>query len=290
MHAMRRFLVIAAVLATANGCRKEAPEATPTEPWPAPGASAGEAPPGEAAPKEPSAGPAPARPKTPYRLEAGSLVHVTLPAKEAKPTGTFRVVRGSVHVDLVELSRSTATVEVDLSSVLMHAEREEAEREVTLRARHWLNLGASQPDAEIERRRFGRFVVTSIESLSAEAPYLGRRLPKDTGPDPSGAGGEVAGERRRVTATVTGELEVNGFRVQRSTVVHLDFHYPAPATAGLAPLRVAISSAKPLLVPLAEHEIQPRDAHGRLEAAELDVLGRTVGRTAQLTFQLNAVP
>lgn len=288
---MRLFPVLLALAGTCSGCEEDPAPAAPTEPWPA---AAGSAAPGttEVAPAAaasaataPAAGNTESRPLRTYRIQPGSILQVTLPAKEARPAGTFRIVRGTLELDLLDLGRSRGTVEVDLGSVLMQGENERLERQYTAQARDWLNLGASRPDAELERSRFARFVVSGIAELSHEAPHLGRRLPPaDTQDDDSG------GERRRVTARVDGELEANGFRVERSAAVQLDFHYEAPATPGLPPTEIRASSRSPLSIPLAEHEIEPRDTHGRLVAADLDLLGRLVGRKARVAFQLVAVP
>ena len=59
---------------------------------------------------------------------------------------------------------------------------------------------------------------------------------------------------------------------------------------GVAATEIHLSSRAPVSIPLAEHEIQPRDAHGRLVSADLDLLGRLVGRNARVAFQLVAVP
>lgn len=279
------FLLLAC-LATAFGCREkttssDAPSSDragteePTEPWPAPAAL-----PEPAAENDDST-------RRPYRVQSGSVVRVSLPAKEEKPTGTFRIVRGLLEIDLVHLARSRGTIEVDLGSLLMDGDSTREERLYTTQARNWLNLGASRPDAAIEQLRFARFVVTSLDQLSHAAPHLGHRLPPE--PDPSRPD-DGDGERRRISLDVTGELELNGLRVQRRARAQLEFHYPAAATAGLPPTRVRLSSLKPLVIPLAEHEIQPRDAHGRLIAAELDLLGRVIGRSAQVSYQIVAAP
>lgn len=272
---------------TALGCRKETPSndspasdaaeaREPTEPWPAPAALSSE-------PTDPGDDSV----RRPYHVQPGSVVRVSLPAKEAKPTGTFRIVRGLLEIDLVHLERSRGTIEVDLGSLLMDGDSTREERHYTTQARNWLNLGASRPDAAIERVRFARFVVTSLQRLSHPAPHLGHRLPPEPDPNHPDA---ASGERRRVTLDVTGELELNGLRVQRQARVQLAFHYPAAATAGLPPTRVRLSSREPLVIPLAEHEIQPRDAHGRLVATDLDLLGRVVGRNAQVSYQIVAAP
>lgn len=285
-HTRSRWVIsLLASLLLLTACRKEKEEEQPTEPWPAPAAQSAEEPPSAPSTNE---GEAPSGPRTSYRFVEGSLLQVSLPAKEAKPTGTFRIVRGTLEVDLVDLQRTRGTLEVDLGSVLMDAPKHEAERDYTTQARQWLNLGASRTDSELERARFARFVIGSIDGLSHPAPHLGRRLPPERAAQDAPEANE--GERRRVTGTAHGELELNGLRVRRSASVVVDFHYPAKATAGFPPTRITVSSARPVSVPLAEHEIQPRDAHGRLLSAELDRLGRVVGRTALVTFQLAAVP
>ncbi len=289
MQRTMRLLAALALLVASSGCKEPPEPPQPTEPWPAPPVSAPAAP--SAAPSSTAAEEAPPeepRPLRTYRIQPGSMMQVTLPAKEAKPTGTFRIVRGQVELDLLELRRSRGIIEIDLGSVLMQGDNERQERERTSRARDWLNLGASRPDAELERSRFARFVVSGIEELSHEAPHLGRRLPPLAPESP--ASDSPGGERRRVTAKVTGALEVNGFRVQRSAAVQLDFHYDVPATPGLPPSEIQLSSRAPVSIPLADHEIQPRDTHGRLVSADLELMGRLVGRSARVAFQLVAVP
>jgi hypothetical protein len=208
---------------------------------------------------------------------------VQLPAKEAKPSGVFRSVQGSVDVDLRELSNTRGSLEIDLSSLVMQGDAA-AEGDYTPRAKNWLNIGNSRPEAELARARTARFTLTSVTSASAPAAHLGRRIPL---PEDSES---AATERRRVSLTALGQLEVNGLRTTREARLDVDFDYASAAAATLSPLRIAVRTARPMPVPLAEHAIEPRDAHGRLVASDLALLGRVVGTTAQLEVRLLALP
>jgi hypothetical protein len=241
----------------------------PTAPWAAPQPSASTG--------KPAAG------TNRYRIEPTSVVEVKLPAKEARPSGTFTGVRGSFEVDLRELSNTRGALEVDLDSIVLQ-NATDAASDYTRQAKNWLNLGDSRPPADVARVRTARFTLTSIVSSSASAPHLGRVVPV---PHDSHT---FAAERRRITATALGQLEINGLRTTREARLELDFDYASAATAALPPLSIAVRTARPIPVPLAEHAIEPRDAQGRLIAGDLALLGRVIGTTAQVEVELVARP
>ncbi len=258
------------LLVACKGKPEEDALPAPTAPWAAPPPSS------QAGTKSPS--------RVTYRIDPSSEIRVQLPAKEAKPSGVFRSVHGSLDVDLQELSSTRGALEIDLASLVMQSNEAAAEDDYTQRAKNWLNIGGSRSDAELARARTARFTLTSVTSASAPTAHQGRRipLPKDS---------ELAAtERRRVSLTALGQLEVNGLRATREARLDVDFDYANEASASLRPSRIFVRTTRPIPVALAEHAIEPRDAQGRLVASDLALLGRVVGTTAQIEVQLLALP
>lgn len=255
-------------------CRKEEPPAPtqPTEPWPA----------------HESKSDAPTERWAHYVVSDGE-VRFELKAKRATPRGVIPLVRGSLRVDLNDLQRLAGTIEVDLGSLRIEEGQTEAERNNTARALGWLNLGTSRPEAERDRRRWAKFTLTRVLRVSAERPYEAR-VAKVTDAAAPGAG--AAAEVRVVDATVQGQLVVNDFRVEKTVVVTAEFVYDGAAEPGEPPRAVVVSTRKPMGVPLAEHDIKPRDALGNLQARENHLLGDYVGResavSATLRFRLES--
>jgi hypothetical protein len=254
-------------------CKEKAEEdarPAPTAPW------AAQPPSSQAGTKSPS--------RVTYRVDTGSEIRVQLPAKEAKPSGVFRSMQGSLDVDLHDLTSTRGALVIDLASLVMEGNGAAAENDSTQRAKNWLNLGDSRSEAELTRARTARFTLTSITSASAPAAHQGRRIPL---PEDSES---TAIERRRVSLTALGQLEVNGLRTTREARLDVDFDYANAATGELRPLRISVRTTRPIPVPLAEHAIEPRDTQGRLVASDLALLGRVVGTTAQIEVHLLALP
>jgi hypothetical protein len=190
---MRRLLVVVAVLALAACSKKHDKSAAPAHsaPWrahPAPSA---------------------ARPSLTvrYTIQPQGRASFTLKAKKAAPSGTLRVARGELQVDLLDLTKTRGTVSMDLASVLMNADADAGDaEEPTRQARNWLDVGDNVPEAARARRRWATFRIESIEHATADAAYEGRRVKaSELSPDggataesaDAGEGGAAPGEIRR---------------------------------------------------------------------------------------------
>jgi hypothetical protein len=245
---------LAALGALALACRKEEPpKPKRTEPWPAPAHS------GSAAPQ--AATSAPVR----YAIASESRVSFELPAREAKPKGAARLVRGEITLYPAELARTSAVVEVDLGSIVIDSEDGTSQDKLnTERALSWLNIGSSRPEAERERLRWAKFELTSLEDLWSSSVQAGKRMP----------------------VTAAGRLSLNGFRVPARAA--LEFFASDESDGSGAPRELSIRTRQPFVVSLSSHDIQPRDSHGVLLAQELKLLGTRVGDKARVTLELKA--
>jgi hypothetical protein len=247
--------------------RAQPPPPERTEPWPAPATSSRGAPAGH---------------HTRYVIEPRANVRFELPAREATPSGVFRVARGELEVDLAALARSRGFIEIDVASVQLEAEQRELALGYTEQALSWLDVGASRPEAARERLRWARFTLRSIQTTSAQAAWEGVRV------DAGLADTATPGEERAVTLRAVGDFELHGYRVERSLEVRVTFTYPSPAAPSATPVGLAIETREPFDVELAVHAIEPRDPQGRLVAADLKLLGGHVGRAAGVRAQVTA--
>jgi hypothetical protein len=191
-------------------------------------------------------------------------------------------VRGTLVVDLLNLKRTRGNLDVDLASIVMQGDPDASAPEVTSRAHDWLDVGASRPEALRERMRWARFTVLRIERASADAAHAGKpsALP-DAAPGPGG-------EAREVDVVAAGELELHAHRVERTVSLRVTFVYAGSASAERDPERIVVRTTRPVTIALRTHDIQPRDPHGALVAAELGWLGKRVGREARVELDVVA--
>lgn len=283
---MRRLLLVAAAVALA-ACSKhdKSPAPAHTAPWharPAPSA---------------------ARPSlvVRYTIDPRGSASFTLKAKKATPRGTLRVARGTLQVDLLDLTKTRGTVSMDLGSVLMDADAgvDAGDQDPTDQAKNWLDVGDNVPEAERARQRWATFHIESIDHATADAAYEGRRAkPSALSPDggavaetpDAGDGGAAPPEIRSVDLTATGRLFVHGFEAHHSVRLRALFEFAGKAGPGARPERIVIRSLHPLALPLAAYGIKPRDSAGIFVSEGMKLLGVSVGREALISLDLSAVP
>jgi hypothetical protein len=248
--------------------KSEPPPPERTEPWPAqPVASVARG----------------AEHRVKLRIDDRCDLRLELPAREATPRGNLQVARGTLELNLLDLEQSRGTIEVDVGSIVMDQEVDGSADTWDAEARAWLDVGANRPEAERERQRWAKYEITSISELSATAAHEGKRVPAAEAPDAA-----PAAEQRLVSATLTGQFSLHGFRLERSLRVRAFFSYAAAAVRGAVPSALRVELAKPLAVSLAAHDIQPRDATGVLVAQKTKWLGVRVGREARVNGWLSA--
>lgn len=198
----------------------------------------------------------------------GSRVHFRTAGKTPK-TGSIGVVRGGLTVALSEPERTRGTLEADLTTLVVEDGNGSIDDAASLEARRWIGVGEQLPDVERNARRWARFAVKA-------ATIKARRRQRRSGGAAGGASTAPPGERW--VLTLSGELTVNAVRVEREVNVEL-----ALAADGL---RAHLETQGGLALGPREHHVQPRDALGRLLAAELtrasDVLGKLVRVEAEL--------
>lgn len=246
---LARVLPSLGLLLALVACRKQEDEPHRTEPWLAhPSASAVT----EAA-----------APLT-LRFTPESRVRFKLVGKKAQVSGSAPVSEGTLLLDPVDLTRSRASLLVDLNA--LSVEEGEAPDGAPARetALSWLELG---PDVAADKRaqfRFARFELTAIEGWS------GRPL-------------SVYGHKKSATERVTavGTLLLHGFRAPVRTDVVLSLSGSGQVQ------QVSIHSGSVLVLPLAPHDIGARGPNGVLDAVlsarARDALGSAVRLEADLT-------
>ena len=236
-----------------------------------------------------------------YELEPAQTIEFELKTKTTTITGLFPIVRGSLSIDLMRLARSDSKLSIDLGATRITSGLDAENANHSITAQNWLNVGASLPEASRERRRWATFLLEKVEHTGVDAAHeapVARQAMKDLeqaanaeSPDAglSDASAEppsMPSEIRATRARLLGSLEMNNRRVTQHYEVELQFLYPARATPGLTPDVIVVNSTQAVRIPLAQYEIQPRNAAGVLIASDLKLLGSEVGRVAKLKFSL----
>ncbi len=237
-------------LALCIACEKPQEKPRRTEPW-------------LANPSASSAAPASAPRR--FRIATDSSVRFSVPGKKGAVAGRFAVAQGTLELDPREPKNTRASVEVDLTTLVVDTEPPAAldlgASPATL-GLQWLELGAQVAAERRDQLKTARFELVSLEGPTSMDMAARRR----------------AGATR---VTAVGTLLVHGFRapVRAELLV-----------SGGGSERLSIRSATPLVVPLITHDVTSRGPSGIADALGAARAADWVGKNARVEVELYAEP
>ena len=260
-------LAVASIATVATGCEEKKP------PLPAPPASASAA----------SSAAAPAPKGVRFGLEAGSSATLDMPAPKEHIAARVEGATGALEIVTADLAKSHGQVKLDLTTLTTSTFKDARDKEQTAHARTWLEVADGEkgklPDDVKEKNRYAVYDIRAVENPSATD------LAKVPAAKDEAGGGDV----RKVTLTTKGELTVHGKKVDKEAELECVFRYPAGAPAD-KPSGLTVTTKKPFVVTLAEHDVKPRNAAGALAKDFFHLLGTKVADTAAVTLDLRAKP
>lgn len=215
---------------------------------------------------------------------AGSSVTFMMEAPKEKIRGKVEnATRGEVQIDLGDVTKTTGHLYVDLKSLELYQQvaaedgsfkAEEKHAVQNEHARTWLEIGpcddaddaAACEDAKKKNENV-EFVITKVETDKKDVMSL-------------------SGDTRTIKATVTGDFLLHQHKTQKTAEVEITFQMK-----GDKPESVTIKTVKPFAIGLAEHDVRPRTAFGKIAAKTLDVLineEKKVAKEAEVGLDLKA--
>ncbi|WP_437842443.1 hypothetical protein [Sorangium sp. So ce1153] len=206
---------------------------------------------------------------------ASSKVELSMDAPREKIRGRIQgAAAGTLQVDPADVTRTTGLITVDLSTLELFQTavgddgKPDEEKKSDLQnehARTWLEISKDTPDAVREKNEKAQFAIRSI-STSGEKDLT-----------------KMAGAERTVTVTASGDFLLHQRQSPRTVELIATFRYEGDRLAGLT-----VKTAKPFAVGLAEHDVRPREAFGKLAQKTLEVLSPKVAKEAMVSLELSA--
>ena len=216
-----------------------------------------------------------------FAIEKNGKATLELEAPREKIKASTTASSGSIDVDLANLKASRGEIRVDLTT-LTTATFPEAEKNAsqTAHARTWLEVADAEAKLDDKLKEENRYAVYAIRSIEQASETDVRKIAPVR---------EGAGEVRKATIIVKGELLVHGHKVEREAEIEVGFLYE-PGVSADRPTGLTIVTKKPFRVTLAEHAVQPRDGLGKIAKGSFSLLGTKVAENADVTLDLRATP
>jgi polyisoprenoid-binding protein YceI len=206
-----------------------------------------------------------------------SRVTFTMEAPQEKIRGVVaEAVTGSIAVDPKDLTKTTGVLRVDLAGLeLFQAKAADdgtfaAEEKVELQNRHaraWLEIGDDAPEAERKKNEVVEFAIRSIDAAE----------PRDVT--------AATGAERKASVTATGEVLLHQRKSTKTVSLEATFTFDGDRLTS-----VRLRTVEPFPIGLAEHDVRPREAFGKLAQKTLDVLAPKVAKEAAVAIDLTARP
>jgi hypothetical protein len=218
------------------------------------------------------------------RLVVQPISSASLDLLAPKERIVARVEGGKGALDVVpsDLAKTRGEVMLDLTTLTTSTFKDGRDKEQTAHARTWLEVADGEkgklPDDVKDKNRYAVYAIRAIERASATD------LGKVPAAKDEASGADVV---RKVTLTAKGELSIHGKKVERDAEVEVTFSYAAGAPAE-KPNAVRIATIKPFTVVLADHDVKPRDAAGKLAKDFFHLIGTKVAETADVTLDVRA--
>ncbi len=183
---------------------------------------------------------------------------------------------GEINVDLMDLTQSTALVNVDISNLEIYQQKAEEEGEYGERVksdlqnehmRDWLEIGEDAPPAEAEKNETIQFKLDAVKDASATNIA------------------ELQGDARKVTFTGVGDFRLHQRSAQKEVKLTATFTY-----ADGNPQSVKVETVEPFVVDLKAHDVRPRTGFGQLAEKTLTAMSPKVAQEAKVSVSFKAKP
>lgn len=207
--------------------------------------------------------------------KASSKVDFLMEAPEEKIHGKVAsATTGEIDVDFMDLSKTTGLVTVNLEGLELYQAKVGKDGKVSEEkkvdkqnehARTWLEISADTPEDVRKKNEVVQFSIKSIE-VTGE-----KNLSKMTGAE------------RKVMLKASGEFLLHGHKTEKTAELEATF-----AFQGDKPVSVTVKTVKPFSVDLAEYDVKPRDAFGKLALKTLEKLSPKVAKEAMVTLEYTA--
>jgi hypothetical protein len=207
--------------------------------------------------------------------KASSKVDFMMEAPQEKIRGRAGgTAEGELQLDPTDLTRTTGLITVDISGIeLFQAIASEdgkfgEEKKSDLQnqhARQWLEISDDAPAADRAKNSKVQFSIKSI---------------KATGDSDIS---KASGGEKKVTVTATGDFLLHQRQTEKTVELEATFKLE-----GGKPVSVTVKTVKPFGIGLAEHDVHPREAFGKLAQKTLAVLAPKVAQEAMVSIELTA--
>ncbi len=184
-------------------------------------------------------------------------------------------ISGELNVDTTDLTKSNGLLTVNLRSLVLYqrkapekgaefGEEQKVDKQIE-HARAWLEIGEDAPAEDREKNQKVEFSLREIQDASA------------TNID------AMEGDVRKVTFTGVGDFRLH----QRKKEVHVKLEATFTYADG-KPVEVHVTSVEPLGIDLAEFDVRPREAFGKLAQKTLSALSDKVAQVAEVSVDFEA--
>src|SRR5262249_964058 len=133
--------------------------------------------------------------------------------------------------------------------------------------RAWLEIADDVPEDTRKKNARVEFAIKSIDDV-----LPGRDVTKLSGAD------------RKITFKAQGDWLLHARKTEKAVDLSATFHYDGDKLAW-----VSIATTKPFAVGLAEHDVRPREAFGKLAKKTLELLAPKVAKDALVSIGVVAV-
>lgn len=213
-----------------------------------------------------------------YTVDASAsdmTFHMDAPIEKMRGVVDKSDISGELNVDTSDLTKSNGIIRVNLKSLAIYQRKAPEkgaefgeEEKVDLQnehARAWLEIGEDAPAEDREKNQKVEFSLREIKDASA------------TNID------EMEGDERKVTFTGIGDFRLHQRKKEVSVKLEATFTY-----ADGKPVKVHVKSVEPFGVDLAEHDVRPREAFGKLAQKTLSALSDKVAQVADVSVEFVA--
>lgn len=209
-----------------------------------------------------------------YTVDAkGSTLGFMMEAPDEKIRGKApESASGTVYIDIKDLSQTTGNIVVDIGKLELYQRVKDDSGNFKDEVKHdkqnehamaWLEIDAAAPEADRTKNRRVEFRIDSVDGLSE------KDLTK------------LTGNERTVTFKANGQFLLHGIPVKKTAELQATFTFEGETAKA-----VTIKTTKSVPVGLAEHDVRPREAFGKLAQKTLDSLGSKVAKDAMVDFEI----